>query len=366
MSPLMERSLVMLLRLAALILAGLGLYWFFKYFWPLVAILIDTGIKVVLPFLISYLVALILSPVINLMERRLGLHRTWGTVLALLMFLAVIGGLVFLLVSNLIRELLQLYQQLTNISQGLGPFSVNMLMDKLRLFLASLQLPPDTIQNALQNYQQVFSFMKNSVNFLLVQMFSLVMSLPHYFFVLIVTIISSFFLARDYDMIKENLYRVLPARWQDPFRKVASGLNRALQGYLKAELLIVLLTGMESLIGLSILGVSYAHILAIVATLSDFIPIFGIGALYLPWAIWLLFAGNLRLGIGLLLLYGIIVLVRQLIEPKIIAHNIGLHPLTTLISIYMGLMLFGFWGLVLGPALVIAYKTFFEDRKAGT
>ncbi len=82
----------------------------------------------------------------------------------------------------------------------------------------------------------------------------------------------------------------------------------------------------------------------------------------MPWAIWLLFAGNLRLCLGLLLLYGIIVLVRQLVEPKIIARNIGLHPLTTLIAIYMGLMLLGFWGLVLGPAVVIAYKAFLSDE----
>ena len=87
----------------------------------------------------------------------------------------------------------------------------------------------------------------------------------------------------------------------------------------------------------------------------------GIGFLYVPWAIWLLFVGNLRLGIGLLLLYGIIVLVRQLAEPRILARNMGLHPLTTLIAIYMGLMLLGFWGLVLGPAVVIAYKAFLRD-----
>jgi len=366
LSPLLERSALMLIRLAAMILAGLGLYWFFRYFWPLVAVLIDTGVKVVLPLFVSYLVALILNPGINLIDRRLHINRTWGTIVALVLFLAVIGGLILLLVSNLIRELLQLYQQLSTISQGLGVIDINILMDKLRQLLTRLQLPPDTIQNALQNYQQVFLFLKGIVNFLLLQMFSLIMSLPHYLFVLIVTIIASFFFARDYQLIRVNLFRALPVRLQAPVRKVASGLNRALQGYLKAELYLVLLTGVESLIGLSILGLGYAYILAIVATLCDFIPIFGIAAFYVPWAVWLLFVGNLRLGIGLLVLYGIIVLVKQLIEPKVIAHNIGLHPLTTLIAIYMGLMLLGFWGLVLGPAVVIAYKAFFEDGKAGT
>jgi len=83
---------LILVRLAAVILAALGLYLFFRYFWPLVAMLIDTGIKVLLPLFISYLVALILNPVIDRMERRLHINRTWGAALALFVFLAVIGG----------------------------------------------------------------------------------------------------------------------------------------------------------------------------------------------------------------------------------------------------------------------------------
>ena len=362
MSPLLERSLLMLVRLAIAILAGLGLILFFRYFWPLVAMLIDTSIKVLLPLFISYLIALILYPVIDRMERRLHINRTWGAALALFVFLAVIGGLFFLLASNLIRELLQLYQQLSVISQGMGAWNINMLTEKLRPFLTQLQLPPNMVQNALQNYQQVFNLLRNIVNFLLVQMYFLVISLPHYFLMLIVTVIASYFFARDYQLLKAGLLRTLPDHWQVPVRRVASGLHRALQGYAKAELFMVFLTGLESLVGLSILGVSFAYILAILAIILDLLPVLGIAILYVPWAIWLLFAGNSRLGIGLLLLYGIIVLVRQLVAPRILARNMGLHPLTTLIAIYLGFMLLGFWGLVLGPAVVIAYKTVMSDE----
>jgi sporulation integral membrane protein YtvI len=358
---LLERSLLILVRLAVAILAGLGLYLFFRYFWPLVASLIDTGVKVLLPLFLAYLVALILNPVIDRLERRLHINRTWGAALTLFVFLAVIGGLIFLLASNLIRELLQLYQQLSVISQGMGAWNISLLTEKMRLFLTQLQLPPDIIQNALQNYQQVFNFLRNIVNFLLVQMYFLIISLPHYFFMLIIIVIASFFFARDYQLLKTGLLRALPDHWQVPVRRVASGLHKALQGYVKAELFMLFLTGLESLVGLSILGVSYAHILAIGAIILDLLPVLGIAILYVPWAIWLLFAGGLRLGIGLLLLYGIIVLVRQLVEPRILARNMGLHPLTTLIAIYIGLMLLGFWGLALGPAVVIAYKAVMSD-----
>jgi sporulation integral membrane protein YtvI len=366
LTPLLERNLVAFIRLAFVILAGLGLYLFFQYLWPLVARLVVAGIKVVLPLLLAYLVAVILGPALDLLERRFRINRTWGTLLLLVIFLALLGGLLFLLVSNLIRELLQLYQQLTVISQGLGPLNLSLLTDRLRLFLTELHLPADMVQNILNSYQQVFDLLKNSVRFMLAQLFYLVMSLPHYLFLLILLVLSSFFFTRDQRAIKANMFRLIPEHRQAIFRRVLSGVNRALQGYLRTELSLILLTGLESLIGLMILGVSFPHVLAIVAALCDLIPVAGIALLYLPWALWLLFAGNLRLGLGLLVLYGIISLARQLLEPRMLAHSIGLHPLTTLIAIYIGLMLFGFWGLLIGPAVVIGYKAFYEDGKAGT
>jgi sporulation integral membrane protein YtvI len=357
----LERSLLLLIRLAAVILAGLILYLFFKYFWPLVALLIDTGIKLLMPLFIAYVAALIMKPVIDGLERNAHISRTWGAMLTLLVFLAAIGGLLFLLASNLIRELFQLYQQLSIMSQGLGAWDIALLTEKMRLLLTRLQLPPEIIQSALQNYQQAFNFLRNIVNILLVQVYFLVTSMPHYLFLLVVVCLASYFFARDYQLLKAGIFRTLPERWKVPVRRALSGLNRALQGYLKAELLMVTLTGLESLAGLSLMGIPYAYILALVATLLDFLPWFGIAILYVPWAIWLLFAGSVRLGIGLLLLYGIIMLVRQLIEPRLLARNMGLHPLTTLIAIYIGLMLLGFWGLMLGPAAVIVYKVFVND-----
>lgn len=130
-------------------------------------------------------------------------------------------------------------------------------------------------------------------------------------------------------------------------------------------MLLVSLTGLESLIGLTILGVSYAHLLALTVAFFDFLPILGPGTFYIPWSIWMFLSGNIRLGIGLLILYAIIVVVRQLLEPKVIGQSIGLHPLATLIALYFGFTLLGVWGLILGPAIAIAYKAFVDGQKEG-
>ncbi|NPV28244.1 MAG: sporulation integral membrane protein YtvI [Firmicutes bacterium] len=365
MTPALEKNLLIFIKILTLVLVGAGIYFFITHFWPFLARLIGAGIKAVLPFLIAYLFASLLDPPITFLEQRLHLSRTWGTLFALLLFIAIIGGLLFLLISNLIRELVQLSQALASASQDLEIWNLNLLVERFQSFLLNLHLPQNIIQEAVRNLWQVVDFTKNIVGIILTQLFRFIASLPRYFILLIITLVGSFFFARDYHLIKTNMIRFIPAPWQAPFKRVSGGLFKAFHGYLKAQLFLISLTGLESLVGLSILGVSYAHILALVAAFVDLLPILGPGSLYIPWALWMLFSGKIRLGIGLLILYGIIVVVRQLLEPKVVGQSLGLHPLTTLITLYFGFSLLGLWGLILGPALVIAYKAFFEEKKAG-
>ncbi|MDH7576723.1 MAG: sporulation integral membrane protein YtvI [Bacillota bacterium] len=365
MTPSLEKNLLIILRILIFILAGSGIYFFIKYFWPFFAYLLGAGIKAVLPFLVAYLFASLLDPSITFLERRLHIPRTWGTLSALFLSIALIGGLLFLLISNLIQELVQLSQTLATLSQDLEVWNLNLLVERFQLFLSNLHIPGDFIQEAVRNLWQVVDFMKNIIGVVLTQLFHFIASLPRYFILLIITLVGSFFFARDYHLIKSNMLRLMPERWRTPFTKVSTDLLNAFHGYLKAQLFLISLTGLESLVGLSILGISYAHILALVAAFVDLLPVLGPGSLYIPWALWLFFSGKLRLGVGLLILYGIIIVVRQLLEPKVIGQNLGLHPLTTLMALYFGFSLLGLWGLILGPAVVIAFKAFFDEKKAG-
>ncbi|MGB9830600.1 MAG: sporulation integral membrane protein YtvI, partial [Fervidicoccus fontis] len=223
--------------------------------------------------------------------------------------------------------------------------------------------PPDIVQNTIGNIWQVLDIINNLTKFFLSKLLHLITSLPNYFILLIITIIATFFFARDFEYIKENATKLIPLKWQPYFVRITTSLNKAMIGYLKAILILTSITGFISLVGLTVLNVNYSHVLAIVAALFDLLPVLGPGTLYLPWSVWLLISGNIPLGIGILILYGIIVLARQLLEPKIIGQSIGLHPLTTLIALYVGLSLLGFWGIILGPAAVIAYKAFIEEKR---
>lgn len=357
MSPLMERTVLLLLRTATILLAVAGVYFFARYFWPLVSGMIATGIKIVLPFLVAYIVATILSPVVIYLERSLRLPRTPGTLLTLAVFLIILGGAIYLLFSNLVQELLDLSQNLGTLSQDLSRWRFNLLLEQFQSLFARLNLPADFIRDTGADLLEV---LKNFVTAFSRQIFYLVTALPQYFILLVVTVIASFFFTRDYEMIKTNFFKFVPDRWQGGIRRVGKGLHKALFGYLRAELLLISITGLESAIGLTLLGVRYALLMALLVAIVDLLPVVGPGAIFIPWALWMFFAGSVRFGIGLLILYGIIVIVRQILEPKVLGESIGLYPLTTLMALYFGISLLGFWGLILGPAAVIAYKAFVD------
>jgi sporulation integral membrane protein YtvI len=362
LSPSLEKVLTVLLKIVIVLLVGAGIYLFVQYFWPLLASMFATGIKLVLPLLVAYLIAVLLNPVIDLIENKLYFARTPSTLVVLTLFLAIIGLLLYLLASNLIAELVDLTVMLSSLSDV---WSLNNAMESLQGFLQRLHLPSNYIQNAWNEIWGSLDVVRGGIAGLLAQVFNLIAALPEYLILLVLMIIASFFFARDYKDIKINMIhlakRWLPESWMAGARRIGSGLQKALHGYIKAILVLVTITGFISLIGLSILGVNYAHILAIIMALLDLLPIVGPGTVFIPWALWAFFSGSPGFGIGLLILYGIITVIRQILEPKVVGDSIGLHPLTTLISIYVGYTLLGIWGFILGPAVVITYKAFAEN-----
>lgn len=134
--------------------------------------------------------------------------------------------------------------------------------------------------------------------------------------------------------------------------------------YLRAYFLLFLLTFAELLIGFMILGTGYAFLLAFMTALLDALPVLGVGTILLPYAIFSFMAGDRSLGFGLLILYGVITLVRQFVEPHLVGKSLGLHPILMLMAFYVGFRLFGVAGIFLGPAAALILKYFFTVEDA--
>lgn len=181
---------------------------------------------------------------------------------------------------------------------------------------------------------------------------------PKALITVVVTVMACFYLSMDYEGIRDALLGLLPQRSAEMADRVRKKAAAAVCGYLRAYLFLFLLTFFEVFVGLMILGRSYALLLALLVALVDILPILGAGTVLVPWAIVMLILKNYYLGVGLLILFGVITIVRQIAEPHIVGGSLGLPPLASLFSLFAGLQLFGFWGMILGPAIALIVKEF--------
>lgn len=339
--PDMEKYAYMILRVMAYLVIGLIAYFvirvIFAYFTP---------------FVTAFILSLIIEPLVKFLQK-LKLGRGISVLLSILIFLGGFVAVSIFAVTRIVFELIKLYNRLPNYYDGIYNFSVEIIQQATDLYL---QLPPEAlniIQSGLRTvFEKVTTFLSHTTTWLI----DILTALPSTMIFLIITLIATFFLTKDKYMIKDFIFRQLPPSWDGKLTSLKTDLFGALIGFLKAQSIILTVTFTESFIGLTLIGIDYAFILAIIIAIFDILPVLGTGGIYIPWAIVNIIMGNFRLGIALLVLYGIITVVRYMIEPKVVGQQLGIHPVVTLMSMFAGLKIIGAPGLILGPTTVVALK----------
>ena len=167
------------------------------------------------------------------------------------------------------------------------------------------------------------------------------------------TILSSFFFSFDYRKITNFLMRQLSDKSKHLLLSIKSYITGSASSMLIAYMKLMLLTFIELTIGLSLLKIDNAIIIAFLIALFDLLPVFGTGGIMIPWIIYVFFVKQTKLAVGLLIVYLIITLIRNVVEPKIVGKQLGMHPLLMLLCMYLGARLFGFLGIFLMPMLLI-------------
>ena len=176
-------------------------------------------------------------------------------------------------------------------------------------------------------------------------------------------VIASVYFSSDFDRINEGVRSALPKLLETLLLKIKDGILFTVLGYLRAYSLIFLLVFTTLLIGFCILRMPYALLLSFSIALLDILPLFGVGTALLPLAIYAFATGDTVRGVGLLILYGVIFLGREWAEPHIIGRRFGIHPVLSLLFLYLGTKLFGFAGLLLAPLLAVTFKSLFVKQK---
>jgi sporulation integral membrane protein YtvI len=185
----------------------------------------------------------------------------------------------------------------------------------------------------------------------------MVTSLPNALLFAAVTVISGFYLCMGRREIEKSIVALLPKAIRDRAASWRRGLKNASWGYLRAYLILLLLTLAELFVGFLILGVDYAFLIALITAAVDILPVLGVGTVLIPWAAVALIQKNVTLGVGLLILFGAVSILRQILEPRIVGKSLGLHPLAALVASYVGWRIYGVVGMVAAPLVALLLKS---------
>lgn len=329
--------------LAAIVL----LIGFIEYIFPILA-----------PFFIAWLIASItVSPAKSLSKSIKSPERIIRLVLSLLL------ALIFTLVVCFIvwRTTTAIWHFLVDMSE------INRLHDLLNhimsrdIPLLGGILPEDLVAVVGDAFGSLLTGM---LSFLADGVRTLAGGIPQLFLFLLVTLVSLVYFALDYDKIGNFVKKYLPNKLSLLLDRLGKGIVFVLKKYVLSYSLIMLITYVVLLSGFLILRVRHALILAFFIALLDVLPVIGVGTVLVPWSIYELAIGSSPLGIGLILLFVVNAVIRQLSEPKILGKSLDLHPLLTLIMLYVGYGLFGIAGMILLPVAGVCVSVILKGNKA--
>ncbi len=307
-----------------------------------------------LPFLLGLVLALAAEPAVDLLSTKLRLPRNGASPIA-------VSG-VFLLSATVITCLLALLvrqsQQLVNVLPQLAD-TVTAAMEQLQQWLTDIaeRLPPSIRPLAQDLTQRLFSNGNTLFEQAAMQIpklaTGLLGSLSKGMLGLITGIISAYMISGRMPAMRHWWHTHQPKQWQEKWLPALKTIRKALTGWLLAELKLALVAFGIMLVGFWLLGTGNPVVAAALVTLVDAFPILGVGTVLIPWAIICLLQQDVVRGVGLLAIYGVVWLIRSILEPKLIGKGLGLDPLVTLIAIYAGWKLWGIPGMLLAPILAL-------------
>lgn len=210
-------------------------------------------------------------------------------------------------------------------------------------------LPPEITDNLGSVISNISATITNLGKSIVKGAYTTAISFPEALVFTLITIMATYFMSSDRERISAVLTRHLPESWIKRILIIKKDMFSALFGYLRAALIIMAITFTELFIGFNIIGVGYPLLLAFLIAIIDALPVLGTGGVLIPWAIYSFVTNDIKMGVSILVLYVVVLVIRQVIEPRVVGHQIGVYPLLTLTAMYIGLQLIGFAGLILGP-----------------
>lgn len=309
-----------------------------------------------IPLIVAILTAIMLEPIVQIIHRKLKLNRQLAITLVFTVFTLLLALVTFFVVTKVVAQGIKFIEDapiyINNVTQMWHQYEEH--------FEKAAQDFPAEVVNAFTEevntlFESLIASLKQYVN---IEKISAFLSyIPNYLVSFLVYLIALFLFMLDLPKLKTGIYKYMTEQTSEKVTFMTSRLSSVVFGFFKAQFLVSLIILAASLIGLFIIAPKVAVIMSLIIWIIDLIPIIGSIVILAPWSLYHLMTGNIAMGTKLAILAVILLIIRRTVEPKVMGQHLGLSPLATLISMYLGLKLLGILGIIIGPTLLILFKS---------
>ena len=315
-----------------------------------------------MPFVTGWIIALIASPLVHFFEKRLKIRRKAGTAFVIISVIALVILAGYLIGAQLVEQIAEFIGDVPKLWEA-AQKDFAQIGEKLSVALkylpSELQL---TINSITGNVQEYFGGIMESISEpTITALGNFVGSLPNIVISVIMSLLFAYFYVADKGYLSGLLEKAIPDSVLVRLQMIKRGLTKAVGGYFKAQLKIEVWMYLLLGIGFSILQVKYAFLIAIGVAILDLLPFFGTGTVLIPWAIIKFLSADYKMVIGLLIIWGVGQLARQLIQPKIVGDSVGLAPIPTIILLFVGYRVAGVIGMIIAVPIGIIILNLYEE-----
>lgn len=301
-----------------------------------------------MPFVVGWIISCMANPLVHFLEHKIKIRRKAGTVMVIVMVIGAVVGACYLVLSILAKQLIGFVGEIPQMWESLQK-------DFTRFGTLvshwTVNLSPDLVEklNDLGNSigTAISDFVGNTQAFSVEGVSGMVGSIANVAIGVVMCLLSSYFFIADREYMLALVDKIIPETIRHKYDIFYNSMKQAFGGYIKAQFFIEIRIYILILIGLFILGIDYSFLIALAIAFLDFLPFFGSGAVFWPWAIIKLLGGDYVRAAGFMIIWGVGQFVRQLIQPKIMGDSIGMEPIPTLFLLFIGYKLAGVGGIIL-------------------
>lgn len=307
--------------------------------------------QMIFPFIIGTIISLIIEPFITKLQKH-SISRTYS-VLIVILFIVIFSVLLsFTLISGLTTEVNALIKEY--------PLIVKSFQDNQHIIIDKISdyqdiLPPEVIGGVKEYTSKISHFLIELASETIKNMFSIITSIPDRILIFVIIIMYVFFFSKDLTYFKAKISSYIPNHHVDKVELIVSDTKLGLLGYIKAQVIIAIISGLMIFFGLLIIKSKYILTISTMCLLASFIPFLGVNTILIPWTIYSAIFFPKQFTIELIVIIVVVTIMRHIIEPKILGDKLGIKPIGILVASFIGFQMIGFLGLIIGPiGLIIA------------